>query len=151
MKKTVVNVQELLDQQTGLMSGIREKLAQLTQLNQIWQTQLEAQLAQHSRVANLRDHCLVIEVDSAAWVLHLRYALPELLQQLRKFLALTELKTIEWYIRPASDFSDAELSPARPPFSSRSAELICETARWTENAALKQALFKLAENARKHS
>jgi hypothetical protein len=139
-------VQEILDQQTGLLPGIREKLTQLTQLNQIWQTQLEAQLAQHSRVANFRDHCLVIEVDSAAWVLHLRYALPDLLQQLRKFPALAELKTIEWYIRPATDFSDGELSPTRPLFSPRSAELICESAQWIKNAALKRALFKLAEN-----
>ena len=117
----------------------------LNKLNALWQAENSAELVQHSRVANFRDNCLVIEVDNAAWVTRLRYLLPDLTQQLVKHSALKTLKKIEWYIQPRFH-PPAESKPATPVLAAASAQLLQTAAESIKVKALQTALFRLSKN-----
>lgn len=137
-------VQALLSDKTGLWASLRDKLKHLERLNQLWQTHLDSVIAQHCRVANLRENILVIEVDSSVWVTRLRYLIPTLLKQLRGYRELHRLEAIEWYINPMlmADRTPSARAPA--VFSAGSTELLAQTADTIENKALKAALRSLA-------
>jgi hypothetical protein len=147
--RTEQAIQSLLTSGTGLLPNLREKVSQLVHLNELLRTQLDSALAAHCCVANLKGSCLVIEVESSAWSLHLRYSIPELLKQLRKFPEFKQLQTIEWYIRPALETITEKVTVHRPPLSSENVELIHEMAEHVSNEKLKRALFKFAESAKK--
>lgn len=136
---------ELLTTQSNLLPGLKEKISQLISLNQLWHAQLDPVLANHCRIANFRNNCLIIEVESSAWALRLRYSLPELLKLLRELPEFAQLKTIEWYIQPVIEIEEKRILNS-PPLSNESAALIRETASCVQNEKLKQALYKLAEN-----
>jgi hypothetical protein len=115
-------------------------------LNQLWTRAISIELAEHSRVANFREDCLVIEVDNAAWITYLRYHLPELKKRLSQEHALSTLQKIEWYIRPP------RTEPARQTtknkslvLSKNSLELLQNTAQQIENKALQEALLRLIQ------
>src|SRR5207244_5108353 len=94
--------------------------------NEIWQKNL-ADLAQHSRIANFREGCLVIEVDNAAWATRLRYLIPDISKKLVTHMLLNSLKHIEWYIQPHSP----TFSPHNrfiPILSDHTAQLLKNTA-----------------------
>lgn len=141
-----ISVNKILNTHVTLAPEIKEKLRLLSELNQLWPNEVEDSLAQHSRIANWRDQCLVIEVDSSAWATRLRYSIPDLLKKLRHHRALKQLKTIEWYINPTAQASSSE--PTRPPLniSTTAAKLITEIADFTQHERLKQALLKLGKH-----
>lgn len=88
-------IQAILAGQNRFLSPIFAQLQQLEQLNNLLQDFLESELKPHSRVANLRDGCLVIQVDNSAWATRLRYALPHLLQQFRTVGNMPALRSIK--------------------------------------------------------
>lgn len=138
-------LQQLLDNQVDTLPGIKAKIKQLTDLNNIWQTQLDSTLAQHCRVANFREKCLIIEVDSSAWATRLRYLIPELLKSLRSFTEFTGLQAIEWYIQPPTPLTfHPDIPHKRPILSADSKEIILETAKNIGAEKLKKALRNLA-------
>jgi hypothetical protein len=139
-------VQELLTSSTGLLPNLREKVTQLIHLNQLLHTQLEPSLAPHCCVANFKDNCLIVEVESSAWSLRLRYSIPDLLTQLRKFSEFKRLQTIEWYIRSVTEDSREKVIVHRPPLTAENLELIRETAEGVTSDKLKRALNKFAES-----
>jgi hypothetical protein len=127
----------------SILGFIQKKVMELNQLNEIWRTENTADLAQHSRIANFRDSCLVIEVDNAAWATRLRYLLPDLKQQLMKHAALKNLKKIEWYIQP--HFHPISQPSKLPPvLSNNSTQLLKNTALNIKTSPLQESLMRLA-------
>ncbi len=129
----------------SILGFIQKKVMELNTLNEIWQTENTADLAQHSRIANFRDNCLVIEVDNAAWVTRLRYLIPDLIQQLVNYSALKNLKKIEWYIQP-NFHPVSQPNPLLPALSDNSAQLLKNTALDIKTKPLQESLMRLAKN-----
>ena len=129
----------------SILGFIQQKVMQLNRLNEIWKTENSAELVQHSRVANFRDGCLVIEVDNAAWVTRLRYLLADLSKQLVKHPALKTLQKIEWYIQP-NFYPPAASKPLTPVLTTASAQLLQTAAENIKVKELQTALVKLSKN-----
>lgn len=141
-EKTLDTILNQQDPQS-ILGFIQKKVLQLNQLNDLWQKNWP-ELAQHSRIANFREGCLVIEVDNAAWATRLRYLIPDLTRKLVKQSALNSLKHIEWYIQPHSP----TVSPRNrlaPVLSDHSAQLLKNTALSIRMKQLQEALIRLSE------
>lgn len=143
-EKTISHI--LQQDPQSILGFIQKKVMELNRLNAIWQAENTADLAQHSRIANFRDSCLVIEVDNAAWVTRLRYLLPDLTKKLVKHPALNTLKKIEWYIQPAF-YPPAKGQRLTPVLTAASAQLLQTAAENIKVKALQAALAKLSRNA----
>ena len=140
------SIKTLVRQQTELLPNLQQKLQQLASLNLLWQKHVDINLVKYSRVANWRDNCLIIEVDSSAWATRLRYALPDLLAKLKLEKELTGIKYIEWYIQPET-LQSAKPTPRKPkPISATTASMIYDAAEYMSNAKLKKALLTLADH-----
>ncbi len=138
------SIQTLIQQQTdNLLPNLQQKMAQLRRLNELWQKYIDMQLTQHTRVANWRDNCLVIEIDSAAWATHVRYSLPDLVRKLKTEKELADLKYINWYIQPTAAAPKKSTRKANPLSPSNSQTLL-EAAEHIGNEKLKKALVGLA-------
>jgi hypothetical protein len=136
----------ILNQQDphSILGFIQKKIQQLNQLNEIWRKNYP-DLAQHSRIANFREDCLVIEIDNAAWATRLRYLIPDLIIQLAQHSTLNNLKHIEWYIQPSYQII-SQSRPLAPILSDTSAQLLQNTASTIRMKPLQEALIRLAEN-----
>lgn len=99
MKKRKPSKQVLAFNQN--LKSLVNKVNFLNQLNQRLQTLLDAPLAKHCKVANVRQNILILYVDSAAWGMKLRYFIPQLLEALRNDNTLAYISSIEYKIRPA--------------------------------------------------
>lgn len=145
------SVEKVLWSEGSSLSNLRKKIQQLAQLNIFWLEQLDDALAQHTRVANYREGCLIIEVDSSVWATRLRFLIPELLKSLRRLKEFHTLQSIEWYVN--ATVSLAKYSPLRQPpvLSAQNASLLHETAAEISSEALKRALQKLARNVKSNT
>lgn len=143
-------LQVILQGENTSLNTIMQKVQIITHLNTLWQNAIDENLINHSRVANLREDCLVIEVDSAAWLMRLRYRLPDLLTKLRQYPELNHLRTIDWYIQPAAtNHKTIKKTANKLTFSVAASEILQETAESTEHPKLKMALQKLANTLNK--
>ena len=143
-EKTLDKILSQQDPQS-ILGFIQKKVVQLKQLNEIWQQNFP-DLAQHSRIANFREGCLVIEVDNGAWATRLRYIIPDLIKKLGKLNALSNLKHIEWYIQPESQPASTRSRFAPPVLSDHSAKLLENTALTIRMKELQEALVRLSRN-----
>lgn len=128
----------------SILGFIQKKVSELKKINQLWQAEISPELGQHSRVANFREACLVIEIDSAAWATRLRYIIPDLTKKLVKNPLLNSLKQIEWYIQPHFDSGTAKPLNLSLSLSDRSARLLRNTAMDIKVKQLQDALIRLS-------
>ncbi|MES2998438.1 MAG: DUF721 domain-containing protein [Pseudomonadota bacterium] len=141
-EKTIETILRQQDPQS-ILGFIQKKVLELKKINQLWQTEISSDLGEHSRVANFRDCCLVIEIDNAAWATRLRYLIPDLIKKLPKHPALQSLKHIEWYIQP--HFHPSVAKKHLPPVLTEASTQLLQTA--AENIKVKSlqtALVKLS-------
>ena len=129
----------------SILGFIQKKVNELKKINQLWQVEVPPPLSQYSRIANFRDHCLVVEIDSAAWATRLRYLLPDLSKKLSQYPDLHTLKQIEWYIQPPF-YSLTEKKQRTPALTVANAQLLRAIAENTKVESLKIALARLANN-----
>lgn len=129
----------------SILGFIQLKVSELKKINQLWQAKISPDIAQHSRVANFREGCLVIEIDSAAWATRLRYLLPDLTKKLVKYPMLNTLKHIEWYIQP-NFYPCAEKKPLMPALTAASSQLLQIAAENITVKSLQTALTRLSRN-----
>lgn len=133
----------------SVLAFIQSKVQQLRKLNQIWHS-VVTDIAKHSRVANYRENCLVIELDSGAWATRLRYVLPEITTKLLKHPDLKDLSDIEWYIQP--HFHNTLVRHQTPPvFSNNTAKLLRNTADAIKDKPLQEALLQIARNNKEYA
>ncbi len=111
------------------LKSLVNKVNFLTKLNQHLQTLLDASLAKHCKVANVRQNTLVLYVDSAAWGMKLRYLIPQLLEKLRGNKTLAFIGSIEYKIRP-TDNRTAPSPSEKPPLKNEH-QLILDELRAT--------------------
>lgn len=127
----------------GHLKQLTAQAARLDQLDALVKAGLPPSLQHHTRLAAIRDGCLVLHVDSAAWATQLRYRTPEILAQLPAEPEFDDVRSIRIRTRPVqgSDFVPAD--PARP-LSQASVTALRAQADCTGDERLREALLRLA-------
>jgi hypothetical protein len=130
------------------LKQLTDRARRLHALNQRLLHHLPATLACHVSLATVRDGCLVLQADGAAWSSELRYRAPEILAALRADPEFAEVRSIR--VRNVKEVS-ARSHPAAPAarLGPRAAEALASQAAATRDDALSAALRRLARHGRK--
>ena len=133
----------LLTSGNSILQEITKKSLQLRNLNQLVLPQLEAELRNQCQVANYRERCLYLLVESSLWANKLQYSLPQLKDQLKQLPEFEKLITIKVIISPP----EKTQHPKRPPLtlSDKNRQVIQQAASAISDPSLKKALQRLAE------
>lgn len=125
------------------------KLEQLKHISQYVTNHLEPDLANHCRVANLRDGALVLSTTSPAWHHKLRFVTMDLLSTLRTNPMWSGLKSIEVRVDYLpSNYDDTPTNFKTPsPISAQNAKLLRQTATHIRNQKLAEAITRLAKHS----
>ena len=99
---------EILADPATSFGGLLERATLLSQLEHRLGTLLEPALAEHCRVANLRQNRLILLVPSAAWATRLRMDTPRLIGVLRRS-GYADLAAIDVRVTPLRE----EAAPSR--------------------------------------
>lgn len=128
------------------LKQLTDRVARLRELEALLQKHLPSPLSQHVTLAALRDGCLVIQADGAAWSAELRYKGPEILAHLRSDPEFAGIRSIR--VRNIKKVSARSTNPPRACLSRRSAMALEEQAACTENGALREVLMRLASRGK---
>ena len=79
----------------GSLGDLIAKAQLLLLIEQQLKKALAPELTQRFKVMNLKDSLLVLQADSAAWAMHLRFLENDLLQHLHKHSALHHIQQIQ--------------------------------------------------------
>lgn len=135
-------------QDYGSADGLRKIVRQAQRLlatDQIIAAFLPENLQSHCQTAQVTATAITIIVDSAAWLTHLRYLKPQLLQQLKTQPQCVNLKDIIFRIQPQQMVEAVKIPPTHSHrLSADSKELLRSTAEAIHHRELKTALLKLA-------
>ena len=144
-QKNTVSCSQILDNARLLLL---ERARKLQRLEQAVLGLLPENVAAHCRVMNLKNEILVLAAPSSAWAARLRFAGPQLVEQLKGQFALN-LRTIQIRIQPET----VEIQTIRQPqlkLSLASGTLLAQTAQTVKHPALREALYRLAAKAREY-
>jgi hypothetical protein len=130
----------------GAKLPLLERARKLQRLERAVLGLLPDNLAAHCRVMNLKNEILVLAAPSSAWAARLRFAGPELAQQLKDRFALN-LRTVQVRIQPETHEIQT-VTQQRIKLSLASGTLLAQTAETVNHAALREALYRLAAKAR---
>lgn len=135
-------------QTTPELHKLVAKLDHLEQMNHVIASKLDPDLANHCRVANLRDGMLILATTSPAWNHKLRFSTLDLLSALRSDPRWSGLKSID--IRVDYMSQDKTASPTKSKrskvLSAQSAEVIQQLANGVGNKKLSDSLNRLARH-----
>jgi len=135
----------LLGTNNPTLQNLLQKSLQLTQLTHSLHTLLDPNLALHCKVANLRDHTLILAVESAAWATQLRYQIPTLQKKLATTVEFKQVQKIEWFIQQPPTFT-APQQKRLLTLTTENAQLLQDTAESIAASSLKESLMRLAKN-----
>lgn len=89
------------------LGGLLRRASLLAQLDNALAGSLHPDLANHMRVANVRDGRLILLAPSAAWATRLRMQAAQLLEVLRR-LGLADVDRVEVRVVPPADWPSLE-------------------------------------------
>lgn len=119
----------------------------LARLQSLLESQLQPAARPHCRIASWRDGCLLLIITDGHWATRLRYQQPRLVRQLRGLEEFANLSRILFKVQPlANQQRDAGHGLQLSRTASTHLE---ETAATVENPALREALLRLANRAKK--
>lgn len=125
------------------LADICQRSVQLEAFTQIINELLPTELAPYCQVSSFNKGCLILAVVDAAWASQLRYALPELRDQLRK-AGMYQLSSIKVNIEPPSDYKKVVKSKTYE-LSPQAKESILSESQSCSYEPLRKALIHLAE------
>ena len=138
-------VANILSRHGSALTPLLERAQYLQQLTQALRDSLDAQLAEHITIANLREETAVITTDTPAWLTQLRYQAPNILRLLKAFPGLENLQKVQLKIQPASNTPPTGPS-RRASLSTASAQFLQSAALSTEDDELAEALYRLSQH-----
>jgi len=121
----------------------------LEALDRLFGRDLPAQLRAHVRLAAVRDGCLVVHADSAAWATQLRYRTPEIIASLPPEPEFAGVRSLR--VRNRAPAAEATPMPARARMSLDAAAAIEAQAQHTDDERLRAALRRLARRGGQQS
>jgi len=138
-------VAKILSNQGNALNPLLKRAQYLQQLTQALRDSLDAPLAVHVTVANLREQTAVITTDTPAWLTQLRYQAPTILSLLKTLPGLQKVQKVQFKIQPANLSSPTPPS-RRATLSSNSAHFLESVASGTEDPELAEALYRLSQH-----
>ena len=131
-----------------LFQPIMRKIEYIQQLNKALHEVLTADLGEHCRVADIKENCLILQVDNGAWATQLRYASPQLLQALKKHSDFVKVESIRWQIQLQTDQYNT-LNP-NPPVKRTQPEtvkiVLIALSQGIKNQKLRASVARLAQS-----
>jgi len=128
------------------LSNVFDSLERLEKQNFVFKNILGPELATRCKLAKIENGRALVIVDSSAWASKFRYAIPDLLKNLRIQPEFQNLKDIRYQIT-AQPFHKKNISiKPNAKLSEKNADLLRKTAKKIQNVKLKQGLEKLASN-----
>lgn len=99
--KTLGNILHDKDgkQNNSAFGKIVQQSQRLAKLNMLFKDFLESSLKKHCQLAQIEGSELVIIVDNASWATRLRYAIPEILKNIKTQPEFSAVKKIRYCIR----------------------------------------------------
>ena len=134
----------LADHGGGELRKIVRQAQKLTAMNQIVQPYLPENCQPHCRVAQITPMELTIAVNSATWLMPLRYIKAQLIQQLRQHPQFAYLRDIQYRIMPTQIIEEKITPPQTQTLSPENKDLLKMTAETVAHPLLKRALSKLS-------
>jgi len=98
------------------------------------------------KLAKIENGRALVIIDSSAWASKFRYAIPDLLKNLRVQPEFQNLKEIRYQITAQPFSKKAKNNAPNAKLSEKNAELLRRTAKKIQNVKLKEGLEKLARN-----
>jgi hypothetical protein len=146
-EKDPKNIRNLLrDHGESSLRGIVRKVQRWQVIDNILKPCLPENLRPHCYAAGMTATHLTVLVDSAAWLTHLRYCKPQLLQQLKKNPQCAYLQDLQFRIQPLPTVEVKTPEPMpRKSLSAENRELLQSAAEGVSNPLLKKALLKLSQ------
>ncbi len=141
------SVAKILSRRGSALNSLLEHAQYLQQLTQALRDSLDARLAAHVTVANLREQTAVITTDTPVWLTRLRYQAPTILRSLKTLPGLQKLQKVQFKIQPAS-LNPPPAPPRRANLSATSAHFLESAASGTEDPELAEALYRLSRHER---
>ncbi len=131
-----------------LDASLKKRTRELGQLTALLRGELPPEADGHYHVANIRGNTLVIMTDSPVWTTRVRQLGPRILTALQKS-GRTGILHIRVFSRPGQSVKVQPPAPETKPkhISTRSGQLINQTAAFIEDDGLRDALLKLAGRA----
>jgi hypothetical protein len=107
---------------------------------------LPDELAAHCEVGSFSKGCLSLTAPNAAWATQLRYAIPELRDQLRKISGLYQLSSITVTVaEQRTQVRPKKVNPSKRELSDEAKKTILQESQNCVYQPLKKALLSLAE------
>lgn len=145
MEPKKISLPEIFTQSSHLCEMIN-KANQLSKLNSLVSQKLGSNLARHCRVANYRDHTLILTTPTPASGHLLRFHKTDLLTALREDIEWCQLKAIQILVIPNWVQEPTFSSPLpKPNLSPTSTEALQTTASSISFLPLQKALLNLVK------
>ena len=137
-------MRQLLDNTNRTLKQLMSRIKALRQWDRLVKRFIPEEFHSHCQVINLRQECLVIEVQHAAWATRLRYLLPQLTTRLQCEKLPTTIKEVICCVAQQHE-SDTPIHPSSLGLSEKSIETVQATASNLSDSPLQDALQHLSE------
>lgn len=127
------------------LSGLISKAKKIVMLNQIFMQIVPIDMASHCQIINYDNDSIIVEVENAAFATRLRYSERLLIEQLRRYPLIGNLKCLQYRIQKTQPIN--ETSPTnKKSLTPKSRRIIQDLAENLQSPELKESLLKLAKN-----
>ncbi len=140
-------MKKLFTQSNSRLEFVLNKALHLDKLNRLIQATLPTPLLNHTRLANVRDGQLILQVSNAAMATQVRFYGAEILQKLKKEAVFKRLKTIKVIVDPIN-LKSAPLEGDQN-ISKESSAIINKGTETIKHQGLKEALKQLSGKQKK--
>lgn len=140
-------VRKLLNEDGGELHRLIAHAECLQRASQVLRAHLDAPLAGHCQVANIKNGSVVMHADSPAWAAKLRFHVAGMLEQLNKAQSFGALRAIRIKVSPLSEVLPMALAE-RLTLSERASAVLKSAAQATEDSELRVVLMRLAQRQR---
>lgn len=131
---------------SGQLKQLTDRAAHFGLLNGHLRAAVGEPLAAHVRLAAVRDGCVVVQADSAAWASRLRFRAPAVLAALGGKPGFEGVRSLRVRTRTDARPEPPE-APRRARMSDAAAEALSANAASVPDDAVRDALLRLARNA----
>jgi len=133
----------LFNRSPSVLGQLFQQARRLVDLQKLVDTHLPASLRGRLSVASYEDDLLLLVTDNAHRAATLRYRETELIRSLKQERQFRSLKRVRFAIRPGHQ--PRPPAESRQPLSEQAARHIVASAKYIEDADLREALIQLAK------
>lgn len=91
---------QIFSHNRNILPELVGKAQKLSQIDKLFRSFLDASLAQHCHLADISVTEAVVITDSSAWAMRLRYAIPDILKNVKTQPEFKNLKKIRYSVSP---------------------------------------------------